>query len=273
VAIVGTQILPMKHWLQLEREADGIEWVPADDLVMNVRRKKSPAELQCMREAGEIVTTALNRLMEGLIAGEKETVAAAATAEIIVREGGAVHMIPCSHGDMIRYWVTDPLVGHSDVAPKQGDLVRGWYYGPIRQGYWLDPGRTAVCGGNPTDDQRSLVEDNARIIEALVDAIRPGVRVKDVALLGEKLVTEASDEKDQAAEKWPHFGHCMGMFFELPYIGAQMCGEDDVFEAGTVLGVEAFISRKDVGSSGIETNFILGEDGVELLTTSPMVWW
>jgi Xaa-Pro dipeptidase len=276
VAIVGTQILPMKHWLQLEREtaADGIEWVHDDDLVLNVRRKKSVAEIQCMREGGEIMTTALNRLMQGLIDGEPESVAAGATAEIIVREGGAVHMIPCSHGEMIRYWVSDPLYGHSHAAPQRGDLVRGWIYGPVREGYWLDPGRTAVCGGNPTADQRSLVEDNARIIETLIEAVRPGARLKDVALLGQKLVTEASDEKDQAAEKWPHFGHYMGMFFETPYIGATMCSEDDTFEAGTVLGVEAFISRKDVGASGIEQNFILHEDGTtEAITRSPYLWW
>jgi Xaa-Pro aminopeptidase len=276
VAIVGTQILPMKHWIQLEREtaADGIEWVHDDDLVLNVRRSKSPAEIRCMREGGEIMTRALDRLMQGLIDGERENAAAGAATEIIVREGGAVHMVPCSHGEMIRYWVTNPLTGHSDVAPKPGDLVRGWIYGPVREGYWLDPGRTAVCGGDPNDDQRSIVEDNARIIRTLIDAIKPGVRVKEVAELGQKLVTEASDEKDQAAEKWPHFGHYMGMFFETPYIGATMCGDDDVFEGGTVLGVEAFIARKDVGASGIEQNFILHDDGTtEDITTTPMVFW
>ncbi len=266
----------MKHWLQLEREttADGIEWVHDDDLVLDVRRKKSAAEIRCMREGGQVMTLALNRLMQGLIDGERENVAAGAASEIIVREGGAVHMVPCSHGEMIRYWVSNPLTGHSDVAPNPGDLVRGWIYGPVREGYWLDPGRTAVCGGQPNDDQRSIVEDNARIIHTLIDAIKPGVRVKEVAELGERLVTEASDEKDQAAEKWPHFGHYMGMFFETPYIGATMCGDDDVFEAGTVLGVEAFIARKDVGASGIEQNFILHEDGsIEHITTTPMVWW
>ena len=59
-----------------------------------------------------------------------------------------------------------------------------------------------------------------------------------------------------------------------PYIGATMCGEDDVFEGGTVLGVEAFIARRDVGASGIEQNFILHDDGTtEPITTTPMVWW
>jgi Xaa-Pro aminopeptidase len=174
---------------------------------------------------------------------------------------------------MIRYWVSNPLYGHSNVAPKQGDLVRGWIYGPVREGYWLDPGRTAVCGGAATPDQQSLIEDNARIIETLIDAIRPGVRVMEVAKLGERLVTEASDEKDQAAEKWPHFGHFMGMFFETPYIGTGMCSQDDTFESGTACGVEAFISRKDVGSSGIEQNFIIGEHGNEVITTTPLRWW
>jgi Xaa-Pro dipeptidase len=273
VALVGTEILPMKYWEQLKSLTPEIVWEPADDLVLAIRRFKSPRELDCMREAGEIMTRALNRLIGDLISGKKEAEAAGAAAEIIVRAGGAVHMIPCSHGDMISYWCRNPLVGSSQDSPENGDLVRGWIYGPIREGYWLDPGRTAVAGGHPSKEQKALIERNANLIDTLIDAIRPGMKVMEVARLGEKLAQEAGGEKDQAAEKWPHFGHLLGMFFETPYIGTKMCGPNDVFQAGMACGVEAFLSQAGVGSSGFEQNFIIGETGNELLSKSPMIWW
>ena len=241
--------------------------------MLEVRRVKSPQELKCIREAGEVMTSGLDRLIEGLIAGEAEATAAAAAAEKIISAGGTIHMIPCSHGDNIQYWCTNQLSGYSLEIPKPGELVRGWIYGPMREGYWLDPGRTAVCGGKPSEAQKALIESNVQIIEQLIDAIRPGVKVIDVARLGERLIQQTGGEKDQAAEKWPHFGHFMGLFFELPYIGTQMCNEEDVFSASTVVGVEAFVTQTEVGSSGIEQNFIVHEDYNEILTKTPLIWW
>ena len=273
VAFVGTEVLPIKHGRALESYTPEIEWVPEDDLIMEVRRIKSPRELECMREAGEIMTSGLTRYMEGLIAGEMEAEAASAAAAKIIKAGGTIHMAPSCHGDMIHYWVRNQLAGYSQDTPQKGDIVRAWIYGPMREGYWLDPGRTAVCGGNPNSEQKELIETNVRVIETLIDAVRPGVRVMDVAKLGTELMQEAGGEKDQAAEKWPHFGHGVGMFFELPYIGTAMCSEDDIFHASTVIGIEAFVTKSGVGSSGFEQNFIVHEDRNELLTTTPMIMW
>ncbi len=273
VTLVGSGILPLKYWLQLREATPGIEWSFDDDLVLAVRRRKSKRELQCMREAGEIMSRALTRLIEGLVSGERETTTAAAAVSRIVEAGGAIHMAPCNHGDMIQYWVRNQLMGYSHDAPKRGEIVRGWMYGPIHEGYWLDPGRTAVCGGKPTREQRELIETNARVIDTIIAAIRPGVSVMEVAKLGARLMQETGAEKDQAAEKWPHFGHSIGIFIETPYIGETMCSESDRFTADSVLGVEAFLARSGVGSSGFEQNFIVHEDRNEILGTTPMIWW
>ena len=273
VAFVGGQVLPVKYARQLEEYCPRIRFEFEDELVLAVRRLKSPRELQCMREAGEIMTRALTRYMEGLVDCQPEATAAAAAVAIVVEAGGAIHMAPCNHGDMIQYWVRNPIVGHSQEAPKPGDLVRCWMYGPLREGYWLDPGRTAVAGGRPTPEQQDLVETNARLVEQLIDAIRPGASFMEVARLGDRLAREAGGEKDQAAEKWPHFGHGIGLFIETPYIGTTMCAEDDTFRANMVIGVEAFVSRSGVGSAGYEQNFIVHEDGNEILCKTPMIWW
>ena len=273
VAIVGTDLLPMKYWRQLEAATPGIEWQPADDLVRSVRRLKSKRELDAFREGGRIVTRALDRLMEGLIAGKPESEAAAEAAREVIRAGGAVHMIPVSHGELIGYFVRKPLPGYSTEAPKPGELVRGWVYGPIFEGYYLDPGRTAVCGRRPSNSQRDLVEACAGVVDKIVAAIRPGAEIMALADLGDRLMAEVGAEKDQAAEKFPLYGHGLGLFFEKPYISRSMGEPGLKFEENMVMGVEAFLGRKDVGSAGFEQNVIVTGTGTELITTSPMLWW
>ena len=271
--MVGTDFLPLKYWRQLESETSGIEWVPFDDLVLEPRRIKSARELDCMREAGVIATRALDALIEGLLTGKSEAEAAGEAAREVFRSGGHIHMIPVSHGELIEYFTSDPLAGFNHETPQDGELVRGWAYGPMQQGYWLDPGRTAVVGRRPSNAQKELVETTASIVEQVIAAIRPGVRVMETARLGDRLTAEAGGEKDQAAEKFPLFGHGVGLFFEKPVVSVSMGDEKDVYEPGMVMGIEAFFARKGVGSAGFEQNVIVTDEGTELLTASPMLWW
>ncbi|MFQ5933942.1 MAG: M24 family metallopeptidase, partial [Dehalococcoidia bacterium] len=241
VAMTGFDFLPVKYARQLEQDTPGIEWAAEDDLVQSVRRIKSQRELDCYRHGGQIVSRALHRLIEGLVQGKAEAEAAAGAAEEVTRGGGRFHMIPVSHGDSIQYFCRTPLAGFSEDAPEPGDLVRGWVYGPIYQGYWLDPGRTAIAGKKATPEQKVLVEGCAGIVEGVMKAIKPGVRVDDVVRIGERLTEEAGGEKDQAAEMFPVFGHGVGLFWEPPalHIGQE---SNEVFKEGMVLGVEAFLA-------------------------------
>jgi Xaa-Pro aminopeptidase len=273
VALVGADILPHKYAKQLVAMTPAIEWVDEDDLVAAVRRIKSPRELACYREGGEIATRAITRFMECLIAGKREADCAAEAAGVIMRSGGAFLMLPCNHGETLQYWLRQPLTGYSTDAPDKGDIVRGWLLGPIHQGYYLDPGRTAVCGGRPRADQKALIEATANIVEKIIAAIRPGVKIMELARLGESLTREAGGGDDQTSAQWPLYGHGLGLFWEDPYIGTQMCKESDTFEPDMVFGVEAFLGREGVGAAGFEQNLIVTRTGSELLTTAPMIWW
>ncbi|MGH6719590.1 MAG: M24 family metallopeptidase [Alphaproteobacteria bacterium] len=273
VGLVGSDFFPIKYWEPFKQATAGIDWVVVDDLVRDVRRIKSPRELAAIRHGGQTVGRALSRLIEGLIAGKSEAEAAGEAAREVVRGGGHVHMIPVNHGDLIHYFTRDPLAGYSQDAPKAGDLVRGWVYGPMFQGYWLDPGRTAVCGRRPSNAQKNLIEACAGIVDGLIAEIRPGVRLMDVARKGEGMLAAVGAEKDQAAEKWPLFGHGVGLFFEKPYISTTMGDAQDVFEPGMVMGVEAFVAHAGVGSAGFEQNVIVGPAGAEVITDAPMLWW
>jgi Xaa-Pro aminopeptidase len=273
VALVGGDVLPHKYAKQLFAQTPGIEWVEEEDLVAAVRRIKSPREIQCYREGGEVATRAITAFMENLIAGQRECDAAAKAATEIMKSGGGFLMLPCNHGKTLDYWLRQPLTGYSTDAPEKGDIVRGWLLGPVYQGYYLDPGRTAVCGSKPSADQKSLIEATANIVEQVIAAIKPGVKVMDLARIGERLTREAGGGKDQTSTQWPLYGHCLGLFWEDPYIGTQMCKESDTVQPNMVFGVEAFLGREGVGAAGFEQNLIVTEKGAEVITKAPMIWW
>ena len=174
---------------------------------------------------------------------------------------------------MSQFLESDPVTGFSTLAPKKGDIVHGFIYGPILKGYWLDPGRTAVCGGNPTPEQKHLTETLVDVMEQLMAAIKPGVKVKTVGELGDKLSDESGYVSDVLKTNWPYYGHSNGCMWEAPYIEPRLCTGDETFEENMVASVEAFYESEGVGTACFETNYIVVKDGVEEITTTPHLFW
>ncbi|UDL88945.1 hypothetical protein LGH82_28230 [Mesorhizobium sp. PAMC28654] len=140
ICYVGEDTLPVDFYRLMIAAAPEIRWTPCDHLLYRPQLIKSPAELDAYREAGEVAGKALGAMMEALIAGEMETEAAARAAGIIMRAGGGFHRVSVNHGPASRaqMW-SDPFYSFSKSRPEHGDIVRGWVYGPIMHGYWIDP--------------------------------------------------------------------------------------------------------------------------------------
>jgi Xaa-Pro aminopeptidase len=275
IALVGTDFLPMKYWRVLKEELPRVEWIDSDDLVREVRRAKSPRELDCYREIGEKVTASLDAMVELAVKGgvTQAEVAAVGTAELM-RRGGVPHMVPVSSGPTLFRHCGDPLLGFSpDVVLEQGDMVRMWIYGPVFQGYWSDPGRTVIVGGKGTARQRELIEQANEIITVLMNEIRPGVKVADIATRGNEMRSATETEDDQPGKMWPIYGHGVGLFWEDPWLMASDGDKAAVFHSGQTYSTEVFLHRHDVGSAGVEQNFIVGDARNELLTTTDLTTW
>lgn len=273
VAFCGSDFFPMAYWKRFEALTPFIEWVIADDLVRTVRRVKTPRELDCFREGAQIVNPALERLVGALVTGKSEAEAAAEAIHEIVRRGGNFHKISCTHGDTIDVTCRDTLTGYTLDTPNPGDLVRAFIIGPIFQGYYFDPGRTAVARARPDSAQVELIEGCAAIVDKIGAAIRPGVSFADAATVGDELVREFGVDGGGLGARYPFYGHPNGLYFEAPpYISNTFDHLGATFEEGMVLGVEAFVGRRGVGSAGFEQNAIVGPDGLELLTTTPMLF-
>jgi Xaa-Pro aminopeptidase len=289
VALVGADILPMEGWLQLQQDSPGIEWVVMNSgsLLAPLRMIKSARELEACRTAGAITSRALTAQIEALRDGKTESEAAGEAAREMYKGGGHVHRMLISHGKYTENIVTEHVMGHSHLAPKLGDLVRGWVYGPAFQGYWMDPGRTSVRG-KPTAGQRELIEATAGVVNALVANIKPGRKILEVSAIGDNLVNDFKPDPSGMAEQWTIFGHGVGHGFEGPsfpslaairqyaperYDQVVAALANETFKESMVMGVEVFMARKGVGGAGFETNIIITKDRAEVVTPTPMLWW
>jgi Xaa-Pro aminopeptidase len=271
VGLVGSDLIPMKYWSRLQAQTPDTQWVIVDELVREARLIKSECELTAFRRAGEIVSTALTRLMQSLIAGNSEAEAAAEAGSLVLRGGGHVHMLAISHGPHLRHLASDPLVGFSQERPSAGELARAWITGPMFQGYWLGPGRTVVCSARPTTAQRKLLEANAAAVDTIVAAIRPGVMVRELVEIGDRQTAAFDGEISELAKQWPLYGHGNGLFFEAPTISIRVGNDANfVLRENMVVSIEVFFSRAEVGHAGFENNVIVTRYGSELLSQTPM---
>jgi Xaa-Pro aminopeptidase len=121
--------------------------------------------------------------------------------------------------------------------------------------------------------QKEIVEATVSICDRLRDNIKPGVRVMEIALLGDELVAASGYGENRVHESWPYYGHGLGCMWEPPLIDKRCCDELETFEAGMVLGVECFLGTDGLGIVGYEDNFIVTDTGTEIITPSPALWW
>ncbi|MBT4776889.1 MAG: aminopeptidase P family protein, partial [Rhodobacteraceae bacterium] len=190
VGFVGSDFFPMKYWNELQKITPNLTWEICDNLVRAQRLIKSEEEQEVIRIGGQIASPAMTRMIKALLSGKTEAEAAGLAAHDIVSAGGVIDKIQVSHGDTIGFTCGDPLTGYRKVAPNSGDLFRAFLIGPMYQGYYLDPGRTAVCGNKPSSDQINILEACENIISSMAALIKPGVSFEDAAKVGDKMVAD-----------------------------------------------------------------------------------
>jgi Xaa-Pro aminopeptidase len=279
VALVGDDVLPGLYDRQLRRATPQIEWRSDETLLLAAQRIKTHAELEVFRRAGALVTEALTALVEALRAGTSSAEAAARAAAALVRGGGGYHRIDIHHGAAAeRTIVSQNLYGYDTALPRTGELARAWIFGPILEGYWLDPGRTVTCGAASTEAQRNLLAGCVEVVDGIVRAMKPGITPRELGALGAQLARRHG-YFDHPQPRVP-LGHGLSTNF-IPYTIPMGEGDpdpsgafqyDEPLAAGMVMASELFLTHPGVGTAGFEQNVIITPDGCELLTRTPMLY-
>lgn len=245
---------------ELDEQNDGggssTEFVPADGVIEEMRKHKTPREIECARAACDITVRAFDRILQDIRPGVTEKELAANLSRYMVLEGADT----MPYGNILISGARTSLLHGipSDKAVAYGDFVL-MDFGCQFHGYMSDMTRTVVVG-RANEKQKEVYRLEQQMVAETEAVIKPGLPVKDAY--------EASTRAILNTEYLPYhykgIGHGVGLFVhEHPFIGP---ASKEVFEENTVLTIEPGIYIPGWGGVRIEDTLLVTADGVENLT-------
>lgn len=237
----------------------GIEWVPTNGVVEELRMVKDAQEVASIREACGIADAAF-RHIQLFLQPEAVELDVAMELEFYMRRQGARR--PAF--ESIVASGEHSAMPHAEVSERRfqpGDFVT-LDFGAEVNGYCSDITRTVVIG-KATPEQRRLYEVVLEAQLRAIDAIKPGVKGADVDAIARQVITDAG-----YGDYFIHsLGHSLGLsVHDGPGLGQK---SEVVLEPGMVFTVEPGIYIEGFGGVRIEDDVLVTEAGVELLTHSP----
>jgi Xaa-Pro aminopeptidase len=251
--------LSVRQLARLEAAAgEGVELVPAGDLVEQLRAVKEPEELKRIQAAAELTdgvyTWALERGLSGRTEGD-----VARACEARLRELGAEPSFPpiVAAGE-------NGALPHAEPGDREigsGELVV-FDMGALLDGYCSDCTRTFATG-DPGDEAREVYELVRRAQAASLEAVRPDATGKEVDAVAREIISEAGH-----GDRFGHgLGHGVGLeVHEGPRLATT--SEDDLSE-GNVVTVEPGVYLPGRFGVRIEDLVVVSGDGYRNLSGLP----
>jgi len=251
LGVVGLSRMPVPAFRALEPLVDEI--VDLDPRFALLRRRKSPFEVERLREAGRLTDQMLDAARALSRPGASETEITAALAGIPLAAGGDNSFEPTVIGG-----VDDPIPIRRSItrALERGDTVMV-DVGATLQGYQGDATRTFVLG-EPSRDQLSAWDVVRRAYEAALALARPGVPCVELHRAAAAIVQDAGFDVAH------RIGHGIGLAtsYEWPSLDT----EEAPLEPGMTICLEPGVFAPGVGNMKLEDDLVITADGCELLT-------
>jgi Xaa-Pro aminopeptidase len=234
---------------------EGVDLIPAGDLVEQLRAVKEPEEVERMAAAAELADDVFRWALEQGLAGRTERDVARAT-EARIRELGAEPSFPpiVAAGE-------NGALPHAEPGEREiggGELVV-FDMGAQLDGYCSDGTRTFATG-EPGDEAREVYDLVLAAQLAGLAALRPGATGKQVDAVAREMITEAGHGD--------HFGHGLGHGVGLEiHEGPRLAttSEDELRE-GNAVTVEPGIYLPGRFGVRIEDLVVLEADGYRNLS-------
>jgi Xaa-Pro dipeptidase len=239
----------------LQEALPDARFVDAASAIWSLRMRKSPAEVDCLREACRITDAALGQLFAELQVEMTERDIARRLGQLLLDEGAdRIDWIMMTSG---RGQYHRTFGQPRDRCPEPGDMI--WMdISAVVNGYRADFDRAAVVGG-PTPEQEKLQELVQEATMAGVSAIRPGASVASIVEAVDKSLLRAGLQPLDSGR----IGHGLGLqSTEPPDISLT---DPTILETGMVITVEPAIIREH-GIYQIEQNVAVTASGSDLLT-------
>jgi Xaa-Pro dipeptidase len=242
------------------------DWQDISGIVDELRLVKSLEEQALMRRAAAVSDAAATAAIAAIADGAAEREVAAACLAAMTRAGGE----PPAFGPFIR------------PGSRLGEEHASWGDGRYRAGepvflelsgcvgrYHAPLGRLVHVGSVPDADAR-MAEIAQRAFAAVLGALRPGARARDVYAAWQLVV----DEAGLAHYRRHHCGYCVGIGLSPSWTGGnKVVGlrRDSGLEirAGMSFHVLSWLMGTGQGDYFVSNAVLLGPDGPEVLTRTP----
>jgi len=244
----------------LQQSAPQASFVPAEQIIANLRMKKDESEIAHMQAAVKVAQEALENTKSLIKVGATEKEIAAQLSMNLMKYGSNPRLpfFPIVSGGPNS---ANPHASPSDRPLQSGDLLV-IDYGANVEGYLSDITRTFAIGEVEPEFKQiaKIVLEANRAGRA---AAKPGATATSVDQAARKVIEQAGYGKYFIHRT----GHGLGLeTHEYPYIR----GDNDlVLETGMTFTIEPGIYLPDRGGVRIEDDVVITEDGVRSLTDLP----
>jgi Xaa-Pro aminopeptidase len=261
VAIDNWHIFPAVHYLAMKEVAPAAELIDSR-IISEVRRVKSPYEIERIRRVEEIADAAAIAGMEAVRPGVTEYECALA-AEAVARELGDIE----AGGN--------PIIGSTAnfgtgvcLPSREKVLEAGeWMIFdvlPRYEGYCGDIARMRLAGelSDLDPELKRYYDATLRMNQEVVAAIKPGISTGEL----NDLANQIAAEEGVADVKSPLLGHATGLdIHDIP----DFWNDRSPLQVGEVITIEPCLGIPGKVGTRIEDVVLVTEDGHEVLTKAP----
>lgn len=251
----------------LRESTDHVEWVDVTEMVDRLRLVKSPAEQALMRSAAQVSDIAAEAAIAMIADGVLERDVVAECQAAMIRAGGEAP----GFGPFIR------------PGARLGEEHATWGSGTYRDGepvfielsgcvsrYHAPLGRLVHVG--PIRDEDALMAGTAaRAFEAVLGALRPGARAREVYAAWQ----EVADDAGLQHYRRHHCGYCVGIGFPPSWTGGNRVtglrhDSDLEIRQGMSFHILSWLIGTGNGDFFLSNTVLLGPGGAEVLTRTPI---
>lgn len=239
----------VRHLEAIREALPRARFVDGSGTIEALRLRKTPLEVEKIREAIQTAQTAYDRLAAELRVGMTAREVTARLTVLMIEQGADLRNPGGIGGDFTGL--------PDDYQFVVGDVKR-FDFGAVRAGYWSDICRRVVFGANEQAERHQEVL--WRMMTRCIEALGPGVPVARIHQVHNEELERAGYPPLPPGKR---VGHGLGLDpSEPPSLSA---AEDTLLEPGMVVTIEPRFNA-DYGLAHLEEDLVITENGCEWLS-------
>jgi Xaa-Pro aminopeptidase len=244
-------------YLKIFKKFEDFEFVPAEDLLLEMRRTKSKDEVKFIKEAAIIAEKALQETLDSFKIGMTEKEFAAKLEYNMKIFGADTYAFETIVASGPRGALPHGIASEKPI--KEGELVV-IDFGAYANGYNSDITRT-IAVGEISEKQKEIYNLVLKAQMAAVEAAKPGMKYSDLDKVARNIISE-----NGYGEFFNHsLGHGVGLeVHEFPRVSKL---SDVISKPGDIITIEPGIYLPGELGVRIEDDILITEDGHEVLTS------